>query len=558
MALLLFGIIGCGLFIPMAALTLYSNFVVEVPSKHIAILIHKTGKDIENTDVIAPSEEYKGVQPEVKTEGRYYYNPYDWSWIIVPQVEIPNGKLGVRTRLYGKDPPAGQLIAWKKDEKGIVPDVLNPGRYPLNAHVIDRGSPGEDAPKREVPRQRDSYAEIIELFEPVTIPAGYKGVVTHLSAPVPLETNTVIVPKGSEARGVQSEALEPGTYYVNPYLTRVSTIDCRSQRYNLKDIGFPTRDGFWVSLEGIIEFRVNPAEAPKVYVLYFEERANLTIDQAIIEKVILPNARAYTRLKGSSHSGKEFITGDTRSVFQEDFQNEMVSKCKSQGIEVIQALITTIKPPEKIAEPVRRRQIALQQEAQYKKEIVQQAAERDLAVQKATVEQKKAEVAAEQEVVVVTVNAKLKQEVAVIDANKRLGVAQAKLDAAKDLSAAVMAKGKADADVIRFGNEAKAAGWRKSIDAFSGRGVEFARYVLLKKLAPAFRSMMVNTENSPLMDVFHAIEPGKGKPPEVYPADIAGDKHNDLPKSKPDPKSAGKEGDKSDESLAEKSDGKSK
>jgi hypothetical protein len=45
----------------------------------------------------------------------------------------------------------------------------------------------------------------------------------------------------------------------------------------------------------------------------------------------------------------------------------MKSTCDDQGIEIIQALITTIKPPEKIADPVRRRQIALQQEAQYKK-----------------------------------------------------------------------------------------------------------------------------------------------------------------------------------------------
>jgi hypothetical protein len=215
-------------------------------------------------------------------------------------------------------------------------------------------------------------------------------------------------------------------------------------------------------------------------------------------------------------------------MFQEDFQNEMVNKCKSQGIEVIQALITKITPPEKIAEPVRRREIALQLEAQYKKEIEQQKAERDLAVQKATVEQRKAQVAAEQEVVAVTVNAKLNQEVAVIDANKRLGVAQAKLDAAKDLSAAVVAKGKADADVIRFGNEAKAGGWRKAIEAFGGRGVEYARYTLLKKMAPAFRSMMVNTENSPLMDVFRAIEPGKGKPTDILPAAVVHEKSEEI------------------------------
>ena len=138
-------------------------------------------------------------------------------------------------------------------------------------------------------------------------------------------------------------------------------------------------------------------------------------------------------------------------------------------------------------------------------------------MQKATVLQKQAEVAAEQEVVVVTVNAKRKQEVAIIDANKRLGVAQKKLEAAKDLAAATLAKGKADADVVRFQNEAQAAGWQKSIEAFGGDGVEFARYTLLKKIAPAFKAMMVNTENSALMDVFKSFQsdkPFKTKKPE--------------------------------------------
>ena len=63
--------------------------------------------------------------------------------------------------------------------------------------------------------------------------------------------------------------------------------------------------------------------------------------------------------------------------------------------------------------------------------------------------------------VVVTTEAKKKQEVALIDANKRLAVAEQKLLAAKDLAAAIMAKGKADADVVRFANQAEAAGWQK-------------------------------------------------------------------------------------------------
>ena len=285
-------------------------------------------------------------------------------------------------------------------------------------------------------------------------------------------------------------------------------------------LGFPRRDGFWVNLEAIIEFRVKPEQAATTYILYNEEREEKNLAKEVVSKVILPNARAYTRLQGSNHSGKEFIAGDLRVSFQEDFQKTMKSTCDEQGIEVIQALITTIKPPEKIADPVRKRQIALQQESQYKKEIEQQAAEQELAIQKATVDQKKALVAASQEVVVVTTEAKKQQEVSLIDANKRLAVAEQKLLAAKDLASAIMAKGKADADVIQFANQAEAAGWQKSIAAFGGNGTEFARWTLYKKLAPAFRSMMVNTENSPLMDVFKSFDSNQSEPniPSVIPA----------------------------------------
>ena len=67
-------------------------------------------------------------------------------------------------------------------------------------------------PRTKAPEAANNgYAEIIELHDPVTIPAGFKGVKTLVSAPLPETPNEVIVPKGKEARGVQAETLEPGT-----------------------------------------------------------------------------------------------------------------------------------------------------------------------------------------------------------------------------------------------------------------------------------------------------------------------------------------------------------
>jgi hypothetical protein len=483
----------------------YSMCRIEVPSGHMAILIKKTGKDLSNSDEIAPGPEYKGVQKDVLTDGRFFYNPWHWDWEIVPQVEIPQGKLGVRIRLHGEELKNGQIIVHQEGQKGIVSEVLRPGRHQINAWVL--GTPE---------RRTHSYAELVELHDPVIIPAGYKGVVTNLAAPLPTEANRLLSPPGT--RGVQATSLSEGTYYVNPYETRIYLVDCRSQRFNLAtggEMGFPSKDGFWVSLDGIIEFRVKPDEAAKVFVTYNDadndgKHHDARIDDEIIKKIILPNARSFCRIKGSDHSGKEFISGETRTKFQTDFQASLKLTCESQGIEIIQALITEIHPPQKIADPVRQRQIALQQLDQFRKQISQQEAEKQLKIEQETIKQKQAVVAAEQEVIKITTAAMQKKEVALIEANQRLKVAGFELAAAEDLASAELARGSASADVIRFQNEAAAAGWRKSVEAFAGKGDLFARWVLLRKLAPSFRQMMVNTADSPLMDFFKEFT---GNPP---------------------------------------------
>ena len=54
---------------------------------------------------------YKGVQTGgpnngVLTEGRYFYNPYFWSWEISPQFVVPGDKIGIRIALERRRPAA--------------------------------------------------------------------------------------------------------------------------------------------------------------------------------------------------------------------------------------------------------------------------------------------------------------------------------------------------------------------------------------------------------------------------------------------------------------------
>jgi regulator of protease activity HflC (stomatin/prohibitin superfamily) len=536
--------------LPILGFVLYRTFLVEVPTGYMAVLTKRTGKDLENSQEIAPDKSYKGVQPEVLGDGRYFYNPYAWDWVVIKQITIPANKLGVLIRLYGDDLGYGEIVARDEKHKGVVTGVLVPGRYPLNAKVLNDEQLDDN-------RFDDSYAYHIELYEPVVVPAGYKGVVTNLSGPMPQDPNVLLVPEGS--RGVQEKTLDAGTHveYSNPYVHRVELIDCRSQRFNLSDdgeMGFPSKDGFWVRLDGAIEFRVKPEQASKVFVEYNDaendvpaerretanpdqrrgvkslpydytmgnmgktgsagstlhlQRGSAEIREEIIKKIILPNARSFCRLQGSNHSGKDFISGDTREQFQEDFEKALEKTCEAQGIEIVQVSISRINPPQKIADPVRKRQIAVQTEKQYARQLLQQESEQKLAVEKELVKQKRALVEAEQAVVKKVTEAQRQQEVSVIEANQRLKVAEFEQQAAEDQAAAILARGEGQAEVIQFDNQAEAAGWKKAVAAFSGDGDEYARWVMLKKLAPSFRRMMVNTADSPLMEIFRSYEMSK-------------------------------------------------
>ncbi|CAD75911.1 conserved hypothetical protein [Rhodopirellula baltica SH 1] len=494
------GLLAAGL---LGVIWFYMFCRIEVPSGHIAVLLKKTGSEIENsTEVVAEADfgKFKGLQEKVLTEGRYFYNPWNWDWDIVPQVEIPENRLGVRIRLYGDDLGYGNLIAYEPNQKGIAAEVLRPGRHQLNAVVYEAG--------QEVPRYRDNFIELVELHEPIVIPAGFKGVVTLLSAPPAEDPNQLLVEEGK--RGVQEKTLDPGVYYINPYVQRVNLVDCRSQRFNLSnggEMGFPSRDGFWVRLDGRIEFRVDPERAAEVFVTYNDsgndDGYDARVEEEIIEKIILPNARSFCRLRGSDNSGRDFILGEKRLAFQKDFQQTLGETCRQQGIEIIQALVTRISPPQQIASPVRDRQIATQQAQQYVKEIEQQTSEQQLKIEQEMVKRKEALVEVDREVIKLTTEAMRQQEVAVIEAEQRKKVAEVELAAAKDQSEAILAQGKAEAEVIGFENEAEAAGWVKSVEAYNGEGDEYARWVMLRKLAPSYRQMMVNTADSSLMNIFN-------------------------------------------------------
>ena len=489
------GLILAG-FAAVGGLSAYNSCVLEVPTGSQAVLIRKAGLDLQPDMELAPApgkdgRYTKGVQAGVLAEGRYFFNPLYWSWEIKEQMNVPAGKIGVRISLDGEDLPPGLILA-SPGQKGILRGELTPGRYYYNW-----------------------YGESIELHDPVTVPAGFQGVVTLLAGRLPKDPNVNLVGVGE--RGVQRKTLDPGTYYRNPYETRVSLVDCRSQRFNLNeggDMDFLSGDGFPISVDGAIEFRVIPDRAAEVFVLYNEDDNGDAIDKEIIAKIVTPESRSICRIGGSRLTGGQFINGVDRELFQQNFDKSLKANCRKQGIEILAVAVTSIRPPEAIAEPVRAREVAKQQLKQYEQEKLQQLAESNLRVQQIMGTQKKELVEAEQGVVEQTTKAEQEQAVAKTLAGQKLAVATTGLEAAKDKAAAIVSGAEAIAGVTRAKNRAELAGLAARVKAFGGDGTALAQNIFVGKIAPAFRSIMSNSDG-PLMDLFGQFVKAAEKKPEI-------------------------------------------
>ena len=328
---------------------------IEPASGEFAILIHKTGKDLPPGQILADAPDQKGIQLDVLPEGRYFRNPYSWEWQIAKATDIPAGKLGVLTRLYGKDLPSGSIIA-SEGTKGIVPEVLLPSRQRINP-----------------------YAYTLELFDSTSIRPGSAGVVTSLvgddlfSKELPPEMrNTFVAINGF--KGVMPKVIEPGTYYWNPYMFSVAEVNLQSQRFEMgadDAINFLTADGFTVHVEGTIEYALMPAQVSKLTHQVGE------MDD-IIKKIIMPLARGFSRIEGSKNPAKNYITGETRQKFQDNLEAHLKSKCLESGVAIRSVLIRNITPPDEIASVIREREVAVQNARKIEQQIAQAKSQAEL------------------------------------------------------------------------------------------------------------------------------------------------------------------------------------
>jgi len=487
----------------LAAIVVYGGYFwsmrrVKVGPGKVLILMKKDGSNsLPGGQIVIPrapdpktnAEGYKqwqkqygdvnGIMEEVYPEGVYFgFSPFDYEREVVEAAIVPNGKVGVVVKKFGTDLDPGQVLADPaRDQRGPLPTVLQPARY--NEYS-------------------NPYAYELKIVDPVNVDPGNRGVVTVFAGSLSNSPNQYLVADGDQ--GVQRQTEPEGFRYVNPYVKRIMPISIQSQRFEMAGadvILFPSSDSFDIKMEGFVEWSVIPDKLPLMYVEY---GSGGELIPYLDQKVILPYARSFCRLIGSQYSARDFISGDTKLKFQHEFESKLREACEKQGIEVLQALVRDIVPPDQIKNPINEREIAKQQIRTLEQQIQVAKSAAQLATQTETATQNQKIGEANKQVVTVVKKAEQEKDVAVTKARQDLAVAQLRLEAAKNVADASVARGTAEANVILLKKQAEADPLRQQVAAFGG-GDAYAQYFFYQKIAPSVKSILTNTDG-PFAEMF--------------------------------------------------------
>jgi regulator of protease activity HflC (stomatin/prohibitin superfamily) len=422
-----------------------------------------------------------GILEQVYPTGVYFaFSPWDYERYVIDMgaSDVPADKLGVVVKKFGTKLDPDQVLADpKRDQRGPLPGTLPPGKYYQYANP---------------------YAYDVKLVEPIQVNPGYRGVVTNMAAAGAQHPNEYLVDTGEQ--GVQRHTEPEGFRYINPFEKRVMPVNIRSQRFEMtggESIQFPSSDSFDITMEGFVEWSVIPDKLPLIYTQYGEGNELLPL---LEEKVILPYARSFCRLIGSKFNARDFISGDTKLKFQQEFESRLRDACEKEGIEILQALVRDIVPPDSIKQPINEREIAKQQIKTLEQQIQVAKSQTELATQEAMSEQNQAIGDANKQVVTITKKAEQQRDVAVTKANQELAVAKLRLEAAQKQADATVAMGQAEANVILLQQQAQAEPLRQQVAAF-GDGTSYAQFFFYQKVAPSVKSIMANADG-PFADLF--------------------------------------------------------
>jgi uncharacterized membrane protein YqiK len=454
------GLIVLGVVAFIAFGAVWSAFFHFVPTGKMLVIIAKNGDPLPAGQVLAEPGQ-KGVQAAVLGEGWHFVWPIIYATELKDNVMVPAGKVGIVTAQGGVSPRDGRVLAVEDDEQGIRQHVLTPGAYRLNP-----------------------YGFSVELADATEIHPGYVGV---LRRRLGNESRTRFADDPKE-KGILRQVLQPGLYYLNTKEFEVihaevgidQTTYSKNERGDPRRdtaISFPAKDGNTISLECTIEWEVLPEFQPQLVAEYGDWHQ---VERNVIDQ----QARRICRDRGFNYGAQDFLDGEKREVFQNDFAHELERVCKEHNVVVRSAFIRNIIIPDEFLKQKRERQLAA--ETRITNEAKEKTAQSDAEVERERrmIDQRVRKVQAETGKLVAEVDQQVKNLEALTEAEVEklkadYNAQMANLDAQRQL-----VLGGAEAEVKTLKDTATSSIHQLKLEAFRNDGNAYLRYTLAKEMNP--------------------------------------------------------------------------
>ena len=524
----------------------------NVPTDYMAVIIAKDGTPLEPGQILAHKGQ-KGVQEDVLAEGRHFLNPYLFEYKIEPLVSIPPGKVGIVTSKVGRDLPPGEFLA-NPGQKGIWHGVLSPGKYRLNpaGYQIDTvdallipigyvgvvtSLAGEKAPEGQFAgvNQKGIRPDVLQPglyyvnpkeFKVDVLEVGLNQVSMLGKTGSAVITKGAIVSQNTAMNNLQFKVLESqaeqrakdikegggqlqmaaGNMFAFAsdgeagLSSSRSAVDSLARKKKVFDRGitaatpaiapaapgvagkpmrrpgepaapvqtptfvlnqfveFPSRDGFEISLDMTVEFELSPDKIPTI----FRDYGDLP---AVVDKIIMPKILSISRLKGSAYSAVDFIVGEGREKFQTDLTESLQKSLEEKNISIHNALIRHVNVPEQILDPIQQASIAVEQDLTNREKQNTARKLAQLNTEQTLIEQRGAEVAQQTAALKATIKADQDKAVAEILAETIKQAALVEQQTAGLRAEKVKKLGKAQAEKTQMVEGEKAKGYQMKATA---------------------------------------------------------------------------------------------
>jgi hypothetical protein len=491
---------------------------VYVAPNEALLVINKFGDSLPPERIVVPTGEdhYKGVQADLRGPGRYFISPISHDWKIVPLQVIPAGKpqdwafdsngqlkqpdtapqIGLVSLKEGMEPPPGQEVV-EAGYKGLQREVLTPGTYKVNpqqyevtlfpATVVPPGSVGV------VTRLSGDTHDITSAALTAVTPApttGQSGAATQPATPFDqLAAAPTRLALGPNQRGILTDVLQPGIYYLNPRLAKVTVVPVGYDAITLDhetntSVHFYSNDGYQIEADLTVVWGRSPADAPQIV-------ANIGNVDKVRENVIEPAMKAAFQNEGARYSAKELIQGTSRSVFQDALSTSLNQQVSARNVHVLLALIRNITVKDTsgndatsgLLKTIQQTNIEKEKDLTNQQETITATKKAELEQTTKLVDVARETVAAETLVKTATAKAEGEKTAAETAGETEVKVAEVQKQVAELEAKRIEIMGKAESEVLRLKNEADAQGAKMLVDAF-GSPESYNLYTFAKNFEP--------------------------------------------------------------------------